>query len=174
MCGRLNLYRHGLTDDQVLAVLAYAKGIHPRPTPMQQVPVVRGVDDCTVALWGWPSPHGGILTHARSETAATLPTWRHAWKKGRGVVSVAGWWEGSWEVVSPGAHLAVLWTGHDEGMRLAILTQPPPSGKEYIERFPVPLTQTGAFEWLSGGGLGQQVSDLRVSGSDGQQTIFSL
>lgn len=172
MCGRLTLSRDQPAADQVLARLAFTKGITGRPTPMQPIPLVTGPESCINARWGWPSPRGGILTHVRSETAATLPTWRESWRLRRGVVPVAGWEEGSWIVTAPDAHLAVLWTVEGDDVRLAVLTQPPPTAHQHIERFPVPLTQAGALAWLSGGGLGETVEQLSVTGTGGQQTIF--
>jgi putative SOS response-associated peptidase YedK len=173
MCGRLTLNSDEPEPEQLLARLAYAKGISGRPTPMQPIPLITGPESCLLARWGWPSSRGGILTHVRSETAATLPTWRDAWRSRRGVVPVAGWEEGSWLITAPGAHLAVLWTAIEDDVRLAILTQPPPPAHLHIERFPVPLTQAGAVAWLSGGGLDGQTEKLTVAGKNGQQTIFS-
>ena len=172
MCGRLTLTRDEPTSDQLLARLAFAKGITGRPTPMQTIPLVTGPESCVIARWGWPSARGSILTHARSETASTLPTWRDAWRLRRGVVPLEGWEEGSWIVTAPGAHLAVLWTAEGNDVRLAVLTQPSPAAHQHIERFPVPLTQAGALAWLSGGGLDGIVDRLSVTGSGGQQTIF--
>ena len=171
MCGRLTLIRDEPAVDQHFARLAYAKGITGRPTPMQPIPLVTGPASCVIARWGWPSVRGRILTHARIETAATLPTWHEAWRLRRGVVLVDGWEEGSWVITSPGAHLAVLWTAQGMDVRFAILTQPPPAG-EHIERFPVPLTQAGAVVWLAGGPPDEQCTDLHVAGAGGQQTIF--
>lgn len=110
MCGRLTLSRDEPTPDKLLARLAFAKGITGRPTPMHHIPLVTGPAACVIARWGWPSSRGGILTHARIETASTLPTWRETWRLRRGVIPVDGWEEGSWVVTSPGAHIAVLWT----------------------------------------------------------------
>ena len=172
MCGRLTLTRDEPTSDQLLARLAFAKGITGRPTPMQTIPLVTGPESCVIARWGWPSARGGILTHARSETASKLPTWCEAWRLRRGVVPVLGWEEGSWIFTAPGAHLAVLWIAEGNDFRLAVLTQPPPTAHQHIERFPVPLTQAGALAWLSGGGLDGIMDRLIVTGSGGQQTIF--
>lgn len=172
MCGHLNLSRDQPAPNQVLARLAFAKGITGRPTPMQPIPLVTGPESCVIARWGWPLPRGGILTHARSETAATLPTWREAWRLRRGVVPVAGWEEGSWIVTAPDAHLAVLWTADGADVRLAVLTQLPPAAHQHIERFPVALTQAGALEWMINGGLDGNVDRLSVTGAGGQQTLF--
>ena len=172
MCGRLTLIRDEPAVDQIFARLAYAKGITGRPTPMQPIPLVTGPSSCVIARWGWPSVRGRILTHARIETAATLPTWHEAWRLRRGVIPVEGWEEGSWIVASPGAHIAVLWTVDGADVRCAVLTQPPPAAHQHIERFPVPLTQAGAIAWLDGGPTGDQVTDLHVAGAGGQQTIF--
>jgi len=171
MCGRLTLTRDEPSDDQLLARLAFAKGITGRPTPMHHIPLVTGPASCVIARWGWPSSRGCILTHARIETASTLPTWREAWSLHRGVIPVDGWEEGSWVVTSAGAHIAVLWTVDSADVRFAVLTQPPPPN-QHIERFPVPLTQAGAIGWLAGGLADDQVDDLHVAGTGGQQTIF--
>ena len=172
MCGRLTLIGEEPATNQHLARLAFATGIIGRPTPMQPMPLITGPESCVIARWGWLSPRGGILTHARSETAATLPTWRDAWRLRRGVVPIVGWEEGSWVVAAPGAHLAVLWAADGNDTRLAVLTQSPPAEHGHIERFPVPLSLDGALAWLSGGGLDEVIEQLSVSGKGGQQTIF--
>ena len=172
MCGRLTLTREEPAPDRLLARLAFAKGIIGRPTQMQPIPLVTGPVSGVIALWGWPSSRGGILTHARIETASTLPIWREAWRLRRGVIPVDGWEEGSWIIAAPGAHLAVLWTAEGKDMRFAVLTQPPPEAHRHIERFPVPLTHAGALAWLSGSGLDRIVDRLSVTGAGGQQSMF--
>jgi hypothetical protein len=69
------------------------------------------------------------------------------------------------------AFLAVLWDG-TEDRRLVILTQDPGVHRTAIERFPIPLTESGARAWLAGGSLKEQVQNVRVMGKEGQQTIF--
>ena len=88
------------------------------------------------------------------------------------VIHDEDWEEGSSIVTSPGAHIAVLWTVDGADVRCAVLTQPPPAAHQYIERFPVPLTQAWAIGWLDVGPTGDQVTELHVAGAGGQQTIF--
>jgi hypothetical protein len=135
--------------------------------------LVRGKEVCESARWGWPanSPNKGILTHARRETADALPTWREAWWTRRGVIPVVGWHEGSWQIDAPGAHVAVLWTDSEDGLRFAVLTQDPAAGCP-IDRLPIPLSLNGALDWLGGGGLDEQVQ-FRIGGNNGQETFFS-
>ena len=172
MCGYLTMRRDHPTESEHLARLASLHGITGRRSPMRPIPLVTSPASSVVARWGWPSPRGGILTHARSETAATRTTWTKAWRSGRGVIPVDGWEEGSWIISAPRAHVAVLWTQHDKEVRLAILTQPPPPAHQHIERFPIPLTQAGALGWLAEGTLHDQVEGLTVHGSGGQMTLF--
>ena len=172
MCGFLNMRRGHPSESEYLARVAALHGILGRVPPMRPIPLVTGPESCIVARWGWPSPRGGILTHARSETAATLTTWARAWRNGRGIIPVDGWEEGSWAISAQGAHLAVLWTLHGDDARLAVLTQPPPAEHGHIERFPIPLTQAGALAWLDGGTLDGQIEDLAVTGTHGQATLF--
>ena len=172
MCGFLTMRRQSPTEAEYLARVAAVLGIRGRVQPMRPLPLLTGPTSCVVARWGWPSPRGGILTHARVETAAKLPTWAHAWRHGCGVVPVDGWEEGSWEVSAPGAHVAVLWTAQGEDVRLAVITQEPPGAHLHIERLPVPLTQAGALAWIDGGDLDGQVEDMVVTGTGGQMTLF--
>ena len=144
--------------------------------PMRPLPLLRADDALVMARWGWPGsgPRSELLLHARIETAPSKPTWSAAWRVRRGVVPVAGWYEGSWHVAAPGAHLAVLWiqAGPDD-LRVVMLTQPPPPD-QHIERFPIPLTAAGALAWLAGAPPEQQLRDLTVRGDGGQQTIFDV
>ena len=172
MCGYVNIRRDQPSETEYFARLAYLQGITGRVPPMRPIPVMTGRETCLVARWGWPNPRGGILTHARSETAATLPTWREAWRSRRGVIPVVGWEEGSWQISAPGAHLAVLWMAQGEDVRLVVLTEAPPAEYQFIERFPVALTQRGASAWLADGELRSQVQGFQVEAKAGQQTIF--
>lgn len=172
MCGFVTLRSDRPDEQEYLARVAALKGIVGRISPMRPLPLVTGPTTAVMARWGWPSSKGGILTHARSETAPRLPTWADAWRQARGVIPVAGWEEGSWAVTAPRAHLAVLWTHHDDDIRLAILTQPPPASMAQFERFPIPLTQEGALTWLAEGSLVDQVVDLHLTGTGGQTSLF--
>ena len=173
MCGIIRVHKEPYVRGENLFRLAYETGISGDFPPMRPIPMVLGPDRCVLTRWGWPDyKPGKIKTHARSETANHLSTWRDAWESRRGVVPVAGWDDGGWTVASPGAHLAVLWIEAEDGPRLAILTQDGGPYADRIERFPCPLTQAGALAWLAGGDLRGQVTNLRVTGKGGQQTIF--
>lgn len=176
MCGFLRVHPGTpLPPEEILARLLFIRfGVFPgRLRPMQQVPQVTGPDSCNMVRWGFPPVKDDPLTHARVETAKTKQTWRRAWLKGRGVVPVSAWWEGSWLVDCPaGAYLATLWEETAEGPCLAILTQPPPPGA-MIDRFPIPLTHDGALAWLGGSdSLDDQAQGLRVGGAIGEQSWF--
>jgi putative SOS response-associated peptidase YedK len=170
MCGNLNLLRDHPTEEQILARLAFLTGIRGwRVPPMRPIPIVTGSTTCLIARWGWPMPNGDTLMHCRVETASMLQTWRQAFKERRGVIPVTGWHEGDRSVDATGAHLAVLWTKtYDDELRCAVVTQAPPQTSQ-VPRYPIPLTQAGALEWLSGGGIDRQVPDVREYG---QETIF--
>ena len=168
MCGNLQFFRNQPTAEQRLARLAFAKGIRgERIPPMRPIPLVVAQDACLVAVWGWPG-FDRPLMHCRSESAAVTPTWAKAWREHRGVVPVAGWHEGDRSVEATDAHLAVLWMAAGDEVRFAVLTQDPPAQSQ-VPRYPVPLTQAGALAWMAGGGLDDQVRELREYG---QETIF--
>jgi putative SOS response-associated peptidase YedK len=171
MCGNLNLLRDHPSEEQILARLAFLTGIRGwRVPPMRPIPLVTGPTTCLITRWGWPMPSGEPLMHCRIETAATLPTWREAFAQRRGVIPVSGWHEGDRSVDAPGAHLAVLWTNAPQGeVRCAVVTQEPPKTSQ-VPRYPIPLTQAGSLEWLSGGGIDQQVPVMREYG---QESIFA-
>jgi putative SOS response-associated peptidase YedK len=178
MCGRLDLR---LDPAHYLAVIQRAEEVMRRyygepEQPMRPLPLVKSPTEMATARWGWPGTglKPSLLMHARIETAPSKPTWQRAWRERRGVVPVAGWYEGSWHVQAPGAHLAVLWTAvGPEDIRFVVLTQAPPAG-QHIERFPIPLTSAGAEEWLAGSEPADQVTDFTVRGTGGQQTLFDL
>ena len=81
---------------------AFPPGFSPRPNvgPGVMLPLITAADDggtrITHALWGVPGHGGGLLINARSETAASTPTWRRmlaAGRRSRGVLVVDGYYE---------------------------------------------------------------------------------
>ena len=159
MCGRLDVR---VTEDDALYLRARDLRIETRtPTPAQQIPLVTR-EESTQAVWGWVKRDGKLYVHARAETAATVYPWSSAWLTSRGVVPVAGWWEGSWHVTGAGMHLAVLTRLSEHGLRVVVLTQEPGALGNRIERLPIPLTKQGTASWLAGGSLDDQVRSLTM------------
>jgi putative SOS response-associated peptidase YedK len=64
--------------------------------PTHSLPVVRecqGVRELVLLRWGFPGREGSALFNARSETAAQKPSFRAAYRSGRALLPVTGWYE---------------------------------------------------------------------------------
>lgn len=149
--------------------------------PTQPVPVVRlGVDGCDglsagMARWGlvpaWfkkPIREWKATTiNARIEGVATAPSFRDAYRHGRCIVPMAGYYEWSTLTPSKQAHYVChggnlpgilvcgLWTRVSlpdyDGLTCAILTEPAQGDVAAIhDRQPVIVGAEGARDWLAG------------------------
>ena len=132
-----------------------------QPIPAQRVPIVLIDEDdrryATCARWGWRGAANGLHTHARIENAPTHPLWRSACATRRCVVPVVGWWDGAWHIsADPLAmeqifYLAALWHRGDDGMSVAILTQPAQAPWTHaVPRIPIALDLELAGGWATG------------------------
>lgn len=155
MCGRITMVELSWPEFRDWLSLA-AFPDTPIPTrfnmpPTSSVPIVRqgrnGLEGA-MARWGLiPGWHTGPIRdwkantiNARAEEAATKPTFRHAWRKGRCAVLASGYFE--WQQRDDGKHphyihgahnapallMAGLWTEvalpDFSGLTCAILTEP--------------------------------------------------
>ncbi|MDR1065336.1 MAG: SOS response-associated peptidase [Oscillospiraceae bacterium] len=143
------------------------------PTDVAPVRTAAGARYMT---WGFPSLYGKQPhINARSETAATAPTFREATAARRCIVPASGYFE--WKKLDgkrkekyaftlPG-HAVMYMAGiYSEDGRFAILTRDaPPEISEIHDRMPVIIPRELADDWLSGGIeiLSEAVTDLRVA-----------
>ncbi|HWV37761.1 MAG TPA: SOS response-associated peptidase [Vulgatibacter sp.] len=169
MCGRYSLGVPSATD---LATMLRAR-LRPehealfRPrynvAPTQRSWVVReeeGRPTLAPAVWGFPSTTGKFLINARSETAATRPAFRGAWKERRCVVPTDGFFE--WK--GPPRDRRPLWFHPADGglLLLAGLFQDGPEPRFVIlttaaneivapvhDRMPAILAEDEAEAWLA-------------------------
>lgn len=110
MCGRYSILPDaqawadlGAVFGQVLAEQLNALPPRYNIAPTQTVPIIVESEDGTPVIldarWGlippwWKKPQPPPLTtNARSETAATKPMWREAWKKQRCLIPASSWYE---------------------------------------------------------------------------------
>lgn len=118
MCGRYNLIPDAAAWADVGAILsgeilALLRGMAARHNvaPTQLVPIIIADDDgksiLIEARWGfiphyWNKPNPPpMTTNARSETAATKPMWKYAWRNRRCLIPASGWYE--WFVLEDGS-----------------------------------------------------------------------
>lgn len=110
----------------------------------------RGVRKPIITRW---------LHNARSETIATLPTWRGPWWAGqRCIVPVSSWYEprsggGEWRFhrSQPASLLAAIWdrAAADGALCMSLVTTEPPAAlQSYHDRMPMALTEPEAARWL--------------------------
>ena len=178
MCGRYSLISpHRAIHDQL--GLENLPDLVPRYNiaPTQAAPVVRLEDDrpeATVMRWGLgPFRAGGsLLINARSETAATKPAFRQAWRQRRCVVPADGFYE--WQKPSRQAfhiHLpdltpfvfAGLWerAGTNRPATFTILTTEASLELRPIHhRMPVILEVDVIEQWLRAGPLQALCGDV--------------
>ena len=185
MCGRMN--HAGLTSRQLFEWLEY--GILPEQPdetivqswnvpPTSSIPMLRrdGVDlRMDLARW-WLVPHWhrgplkefkAATFNARSESVATSPTFRDAFKRNRCLIPATGYYE--WQVRDGAKHpffihpagnapallFAGLWTAvrlpDFEGLTCTILTEPSTGAMASLHsRRPVMLAPEHFAEWLDG------------------------
>ncbi len=69
----------------------------PEIFPSQTIPVITRThrqNHLEMMDWGFPKPYGsGLLINARGETAATKPTFRHPFRRGRCLIPATGFYE---------------------------------------------------------------------------------
>lgn len=136
-------------------------------------PVLTAEADASFMVWGFPSlfekrPH----INARSETAATAPTFREAMSKRRCLVPASGYYE--WKKLGPSQrkkysftlpnYVLLFMAGiYAEDGRFAILTRAASSSvSEIHNRMPVIIPREMAAAWLedSPEALGAAITDL--------------
>ena len=165
MCGRYTLRRtpgeiEGLDVDELLAPWNDLERYN--VTPTQKMPVVRwtGRAEATDLSWGirakWQKESARPLINARSETAATKPTFRDAVARRRCLVPADGFFEWKRDV-NPAQPFffhredeAPFWfAGICEDDAYLILTTRPNELLEPIhDRMPVILDESTAAQWL--------------------------
>jgi len=119
MCGRYNLIPDASAWADVgvelgESILQLLQSMSPRynVAPTTTVPIivadeVTGEPKLIEARWGlipswWKKPTPPpMTTNVRSETAATKPMWRHAWRHQRCLIPASGWYE--WFVLEDGS-----------------------------------------------------------------------
>jgi len=126
------------------------------------VHLVAGERRMEPAVFGFPGPRGALLVNARAETAHRLATFRHAFREGRCLVPVDGFFEWS----GPPGDRHPLWYHARAGgpLLLAGLCQPGPDGafafviltvdanalvREVHDRMPAILDRDAAERWLA-------------------------
>lgn len=182
MCGRYNIIPDAsawadvgeLLSPEILEAL---RALAPRynVAPTQTLPIIVMGDEGRPVLiearWGFiphywtkstPPP---MTTNARSETAATKPMWKYAWRNQRCLIPASGWYE--WFVLEDGRsrppripHLvrkedgkhilfAGLWSMHGNLPTCSIVTiKSPPSVAEIHSRTPVVLHPDYWNAWI--------------------------
>ena len=191
MCGRYSLAkppkRIRIGDTEVILLV-------PRPrynvAPMQRAPVIRlreglpVVDELRWGLipaWAKDAKLAASCINARSETVATKPAFRAAFKRRRCLVPADGffewqtagkqklpWWfvrpdgepllfAGLWESWQPAEHPDV----HEQTFTL-LTTRPNAVTAPVHDRMPVALSAAGAAEWLRESSTPEQLAALCV------------
>ena len=188
MCGRFALDRlmFAMLGDWLGEAFDAGDEVEPIPvrynvTPTARVPILRLADGKMVpdfARWGLiPRWHKGTTKdwkattfNARVETVATAPTFREAYRNGRCIVPVSGYYE--WQTTDEskrpyyirpaGNEPALLFAGLYSrvglegftGLTCAVLTEPSTGGIAKIhDRQPVMLRPDEAAAWLAGANI---------------------
>jgi len=155
--------RLAIAGEEVVAVNPYVGEVRPT-NPALIVCQVEGMVRPREARWGWETTWSTRpLINARSETAATKPTFKASWLARRCLVPATGWFE--WREI-PGAKkkqrwgmkhandepfcMAGLWVRDDaELFRFVILTrEAAPDLVEIHDRMPLIVPPTEYATWL--------------------------
>ena len=171
MCGRfVDPYLHrNLPELSVVKINPYPQRFNVKPT--QDVLVFLGDGEARYARW-WliPSWHKGearewkaATFNARIETAATAASFRGAWKRGRCLIPVSGYYEWTGEkgckqphYIVDGSGCSTLWfaglmSPSRDGLSCAILTRSANNTSAAVHtRMPVCLSADERTAWMAG------------------------